>query len=84
MSDELGDLPKAQTDEIDTAPGGVDATPLESDVGQGDDSLPPVTPDEPLSAQTDVADVPDAIQEPEESEPDEQATDNTDESAPSG
>ena len=43
-----------------------------------------LTPDPPLSAQQDEAEVPDAIQEPEDEEPDEQATDNTEGSAPSG
>ncbi len=44
-----------------------------------------MTPDQPLSAQQDEEEVPDAIQEPEEPESDEQATDNTGpEQAPSG
>ena len=32
---ELGELPKATTDKIDRAPGGADATVLESDTGAG-------------------------------------------------
>lgn len=33
MSDEIGDKPEAKTDPADRAPGGADATVLESDVG---------------------------------------------------
>jgi hypothetical protein len=102
VTNELGDLPEAKTDEIDRAPGGVDATVLESDTGAGavtqdpdtdllDDSAgtedvpQPMTPDQPLSAQQEEEKVPDAIQEPEEPEPEEQETDNTGgEAAPSG
>ncbi len=66
------------------APGGVDASPSESDTGMGREPEL-LTPDQPLAAQTDQADVPDAIQEPENDEPAEQATDNTEaEQAPSG
>ena len=102
MNDELGELPEPKTDDIDRAPGGADATVLESDTGASlvtekpdtdllddsigsDDVRPPVTPDQPLSAQQEEDKVPDAIQEPEEPESDEQATDNTGpEQAPSG
>ena len=102
VTSELGDLPEAKTDEIDRAPGGADATVLESDTGAGaitegtdtdllDDSAgtqdvpQPVTPDQPLSAQQEEEKVPDAIQEPEEPESEEQATDNTGgDPAPSG
>ena len=102
MSNDLGDLPDPKTDDIDRAPGGVDATVLESDTGASivtedpdtdlrddhvgdDDNDGPVTPDQPLSAQTEEEKVPDAIQEPEEPESDEQATDNTKgEESPSG
>jgi hypothetical protein len=57
---------------------------LDDHVGT-DDVAEPVTADQPLSAQTDEEDVPDAIQEPEQPESDEQATDNTGgEEAPSG
>ena len=103
VTSEIGDLPEAKTDDIDRAPGGADATLLESDTGAatvlgdghdthllddhvGDkDSPEPLTPDPPLSAQQDEEKVPDALQEPEEPEPEEQATDNTGgEQAPSG
>ena len=103
MNDELGELPVPKTDDIDRAPGGADATVLESDTGAatvinadrdtdllddsvgGDDVPAPVTPDQPLSAQQEEDKVPDAIQEPEQAEPSEQATDNTGgEEAPSG
>ena len=101
VSDELGDLPEAKTDDIDRAPGGADASVLESDTGAsmitedpdtnllddnvGGEAQQPVTPDQPLSAQQEEEKVPDAIQEPEQPESDEQATDNTEgEQAPSG
>jgi hypothetical protein len=103
VNNDIGELPESKTDDIDRAPGGADATILESDTGAptvleddpdtellddnvGDDDVPaPVTPDQPLSAQQDEEKVPDAIQEREDSEPDEQSTDNTDsEQAPSG
>lgn len=61
-----------------------DADIVDSAVGESD-FTPPVTPDQPLSAQQEEEEVPDAIQEPETPEPDEQATDNTEgEEAPSG
>lgn len=103
VSNEIGDLPEPKTDDIDRAPGGADATLLESDTGAatvitddpdtdllddhvGREDVPePLTPDQPLSAQQDEEKVPDAIQEPEDSEPEEQSTDNTEgEQAPSG
>lgn len=58
------ELPDAQVDEVDRAPGGVDADPNESDVGHGesDDNL---VAEQPLSAQTDESDVPDEVQEPD-------------------
>ena len=85
VSSDFGDLPEPKTDDIDRAPGGADATTLESDVGAGESSEDLVTPDQPLSAQQEEEKVPDAIQEPEEPESDEQATDNTKgEEAPSG
>jgi hypothetical protein len=43
----------------------VDATSLESEPGAGDDPAGPVTPDQPLSAQTVQADVPDEIKQSE-------------------
>ena len=88
MTEELGKLPDAKVDNVDRAPGGADATPLESDTGAGESShegSQPLTPDQPLSAQQEEEKIPDAIQEPENEEPDEQSTDNTDaEQAPSG
>jgi len=102
-TEDFGDLPEAKTDDIDRAPGGADATVLESDTGAatvigadpdtdllddhvGTDKVPePLPAEQPLAAQTDEEEVPDAIQEPEEPESDEQATDNTGgEPAPSG
>ncbi len=38
-----------------------------------------MTPDQPLAAQQDEAGIPSELQEPEPPEPEEQATDNTDE-----
>jgi hypothetical protein len=102
VNDELGKRPEPTTDDTDRAPGGVDATVLESDTGASlvtgdpdtdlrDDSFDgakpgrPLVADQPLSAQQEEEKVPDAIQEPEEPESDEQATDNTGgESAPTG
>ena len=85
MTSEIGDLPEPKTDDVDRAPGGADATSLESDTGAGESSDDLVTPDQPLSAQQDEEKVPDAIQEPEKPEPDEQSTDNNGgEPAPSG
>ena len=86
MSDENEDQPDAKRDaEPDRAPGGADANPYaEGDVGATEPDGEVLTPDPPLSAQQDEAEVPDAIQEPESGEPDEQATDNTEGPAPSG
>ena len=101
MNDEIGEMPEPKTDDTDRAPGGADATVLESDTGAslvtgdpdtdllddsfgGGDHGTPLVADQPLSAQQEEEKVPDAIQEPEEPESDEQATDNTDEEAPSG
>lgn len=65
MSDELADRPEPKIDpDPERAPGGVDADISESDVGAASTSEP-VIPDPPLSAQTDEADVPDALQEAE-------------------
>ena len=76
---DIGDLPEAHVDsDTEQAPGGADAVPsAESNVGAGADG-PPLTPDEPMSAQQDEAAIPDELQEPERPEPEEQATDNTD------
>ncbi len=64
------DLPQAAVDpNVDRAPGGADASSSESDVGSGDRTDGEVvTPDPPLSAQQDGADVPDPIREPEDKE----------------
>jgi hypothetical protein len=70
------DMPEAKVDpDVERAPGGVDATSLESEPGAGVADGEPVTPDQPLSAQTDEATVPDEIQEPEG--PDETIGDDT-------
>jgi hypothetical protein len=63
-------LPEAEVDRsVDRAPGGADASPTESDVGAGERTNGDVvTPDPPLSAQQDEAEVPDPIQEPEDKE----------------
>lgn len=68
-SDDPG-LPEAKIDEdVDRAPGGADATVMESDVGAGDHSSDELlTADQPLSAQTQETDVPDALQEPEDTD----------------
>jgi hypothetical protein len=80
MNSDTGDMPPARVDdEPERAPGGADAVETaQSDVGV-DGDMPPVTPEAPLSAQQDEAGIPDALQEPERPEPEEQATDNTDE-----
>lgn len=79
-SSDIGDKPEPRVDrEPERAPGGVDAVETaQSDVGSGPGE-PPVTPDEPLSAQQDEAGIPDQLQERERPEPDEQETDNTSE-----
>ena len=86
MTSEIPDMPEPQVDsDVERTPGGADANPYaESDVGATEPHGDVLTPDPPLSAQQDEAEVPDAIQEPENEEPDEQATDNTDDMAPSG
>jgi hypothetical protein len=69
-SDDPG-LPEPTIDDPqpDRAPGGVDATTSESDVGSGDHSADELlVADQPLAAQTDEVDVPDAIQEGEDSD----------------
>lgn len=102
VTNDIGDRPEPTTDPQDRAPGGVDATVLESDTGASivtgdpdtdlrDDSVgrddvgSPLAAEQPLSAQQEEEEVPDAIQEPEEPESDEQKTDNTEgEESPSG
>ncbi len=68
MSDELSDRPVPATDDVPRAPGGVDADLNESDVGAGSDGRPPVTPDVPMAAQLDEAEIPDELEEPEDVE----------------
>ena len=63
LNNDPADLPDAQVDDVPTAPGGADANVNESDVGRGE-SEELLTPDQPLSAQTDQDEVPDEIQEP--------------------
>jgi hypothetical protein len=86
VTDDIKDMPEPQRDpEPERAPGGADADPyVEADVGATEPEGEVLTPDPPFSAQQDQAEVPDAIQEPENEEPEEQATDNTEGSAPSG
>jgi hypothetical protein len=80
MSADLDDPPEPHVDAApERAPGGADANPnAESDVGADTDGEP-VTTDPPLSAQQDEDVIPDELQEPEAPEPEDQATDNTDE-----
>ena len=60
------DAPEATVDrDVPRAPGGADASAMESDVGSGE-SGDLVTPDQPLAAQTDEVEIPDAIQEGED------------------
>jgi len=74
------DAPTAKVDaEVERAPGGADASMMESDVGAGEaDEL--ATPDQPLSAQTDEVDVPDALKEGEDTDdkPESESTDPED------
>jgi hypothetical protein len=79
MSSDIGDLPDARVDEApDRAPGGADAVETaQTDVGAMAGDTPPVTPEEPMSAQQEE-EIPQELLEPEPPEPDEQATDNTD------
>ncbi|HYO40577.1 MAG TPA: hypothetical protein VER39_13080 [Nocardioidaceae bacterium] len=79
MTSDLGDLPEAHVDSsFERAPGGADAVDTaQTDVGAKGADVPPVTPDEPMSAQQE-ADIPQELLEPEPPEPEEQATDNTD------
>jgi hypothetical protein len=61
-------MPEPKVDpDVERAPGGADATVLESEPGAGSagGAAEPVIPDQPLSAQTDESDVPDEIQESE-------------------
>jgi hypothetical protein len=79
MSSDLGDLPDAHVDDSpERAPGGADAVvTAQTDVGAMGGDAPPVTPEEPMSAQQEEG-IPQELLEPERPEPDEQATDNTD------
>jgi hypothetical protein len=68
MTDEAPERPEPKTDDDpERAPGGVDASINESDVGAASGEEP-LTPDPPFSAQQDEDDVPDAVQEPESTE----------------
>ena len=62
LNNDPEELPEATTDNVDTAPGGADASVTESDTGKSDETEL-LTRDQPLSAQQDEAEVPDAIQE---------------------
>ncbi len=79
MSSDIGDLPDAHVDNSpERAPGGADAVETaQADVGASNSEVPPLTPDEPMSAQQ-AEGIPQELLEPERPEPDEQATDNTD------
>jgi hypothetical protein len=64
------DAPEATVDkDVPRAPGGADASAMESDVGSGE-SADLLTPDQPLAAQTDEVEIPDAIQEGEDTDTD--------------
>lgn len=79
MSPGLPDPVEPQVDpDVPVAPGGVDAVLAESDVGAASEGTP-VTPDEPMSAQRDEADLPDELSETPPPEPPAQETDNTSE-----
>ena len=66
VTDDNDKMPEPKIDEgVERAPGGADATTHESDVGAGVHPGSPVTPDQPLSAQTDEKEVPDELQESE-------------------
>lgn len=68
VSSEIPDRPEPKVDEEpEPAPGGADADLSESDVGAASEGAP-VTPDVPLSAQQDQAQVPDEVQAPEQPE----------------
>ncbi len=102
VTNDMGELPEAKTDDQDRAPGGADATVLESDVGAsvtttdddsgtdlvedsvgGEDRGDLLVADQPLSAQQDEEQVPDAIQESdqEKQDPDEDVAENESEPA---
>lgn len=75
MSSEKSEELEAHVDQDPPrAPGGADAAVSESDVGAASEGTP-VTPDPPLSAQKDEADLPDEIQTREP--PDEETDDDT-------
>jgi hypothetical protein len=85
MSNDDVNMPEPQVDpDPERAPGGADATVVESDVGASGDTESLLTPDQPLSAQQEEAEVPDELQEPEPSdapetdEPAEAHTESTD------
>jgi hypothetical protein len=64
---DIGRRPEPQVNpDPETAPGGADATPTISDPGStAGEGGQPLTPDQPLSAQTAETDMPDEIQESE-------------------
>jgi hypothetical protein len=76
MNSEIPDQPEPSVDEEpERAPGGADADLSESDIGASSEGTP-VTPDVPLSAQQDQAQVPDEVQTSEQSEGAEGSQDN--------
>jgi hypothetical protein len=75
------DMPDAEAIDPPSGPGGADAAAEVSDVGEGEHPQGEVlTPDPPLSAQTEDHEVPDEIQEAEGS--DETVGDTPDDDAP--
>ena len=100
VTNDIGNRPEPKSDDQDRAPGGPDATVLESDTGAsivtgdpdtdllddsvGDDDIgSPLAAEQPLSAQQDEEEVPDAIQESDEEkqDPDESVAKNESEPA---
>ncbi|MGH3507260.1 MAG: hypothetical protein ACRDO2_08670 [Nocardioidaceae bacterium] len=68
MNNQIPDPPEPEIDEeLERAPGGADADLSESDVGAASEGTP-VTPEVPLSAQQDEAQVPAEIRAPEQPE----------------
>lgn len=65
LNSDPGDLPEAAAHTPEVGPGGADATVNESDVGRGEDDEHLVA-DQPLAAQQDEDEVPDALQEGED------------------
>ena len=66
VNSEISDPQEPEVDkEPEPAPGGADADLSESDVGAASEGTP-LTPDVPLGAQQDQAQVPDEVQAPEQ------------------